>query len=172
MFSPSWARVGLQACKWKDCNLPGLELAPQPSLPTETHTDGGKAVPEWCMVRCCGHCNLCLLWYCFGTRVFLTAGSYRKQFSSASESATDYFPPFIFPPFPLFLGQKCPFHSPTSIRIKGEKRTDPACPAELIQRQFNRSMCTEICRRSDLVRACSPEQFMFLSNDCRDTVSL
>lgn len=74
----------------------------------------------------------------------------------------------FFPPFPQFLGQKHPFYSPSSIWIEGVKRTNPAHPAELIQRQFNRSMCTEICRRPDLVRAHSPEQFMFLNNDCRD----
>lgn len=55
--------VGLQACKWKGCNLPRLQLVPQPSMPTETHTDRGITVPECCVVWCCGHCDLYLLWY-------------------------------------------------------------------------------------------------------------
>lgn len=74
---------------------------------------------EWCIMRCYDHHNLCLFWYQWFNS--LTAWSYIKQFSSASKSAINYFPPFIFPPLPPLLDQNCPFHSSTSSWIKGEK---------------------------------------------------
>lgn len=101
MLSPSWASVGLQACKWKDCNLPGLQLVPQPSMPIETHSDRGRTVPEWCVVWCCGHGDLYLLWYWW-----FKSPSYCRVLQKAILLQPLNQPQIIFllsffPPFPL-----------------------------------------------------------------------
>lgn len=93
----------------------------------------------WCMVRCYDHRNLCLLWYRWFNS--LTACSYIKQFSSASKSAINYFPPFIFPPLPPLLDQNCPFHSSTSSWIKGGRRTKLANPSTFVFRSARILLC-------------------------------
>lgn len=150
MFSPSWASIDLQACKRKDWKPPRAAATAHSSalsLPAQANTCWWrkKLCPsEWCMVRCYDHHNLCSLWYQWFNS--LTAWSYIKQFSSASRSAINYFPPFIFPHFPPFLDQNCPFHSYTSSWIKGEKRTKLANPSTFVFR----SARTLPCSRSEL----------------------
>lgn len=107
-------------------NLPGLrpQHTPQPSLPRKTNTNGGRTCAgESSTWRDAMTIATCASFSIHGSRALLQGlAAYRKQFSLASASAIDYFPPFIFSPFPPFLDQKCLLHSPPLVYgLKGKK---------------------------------------------------
>lgn len=141
-------------------NLPGLWPlhTPQPSLSRKTNTNGGRTCGResstwWDAMTIA----TCAPFSSGGSRALLQAlAAYRKQFSLAAASAIDYFPPFIFPPFPPFLDQKCLLHSPPFLYgLKGENLASPTMLR--IQRKPCRSILAEICRRPDLFRTCSSD---------------
>lgn len=101
----------------ESCQGCGHSTSLSPPWPGKAHRDGGRTLE-----RHRGHRNP----RCFASDVQLLLQGpavYRKQFPLASASAIDYSLPFVFPPFPPFLEQKClPHSAPLSVRIKGGKK--------------------------------------------------